>query len=69
MTIHPDPDNEVDRKLRVEVGGVIMCTANGRPEPTYNWYNEDNSLVIPGQVLTITRNMVRLILDLHIIKL
>jgi len=57
--IYPDPENEADRKIRIDVGEQINCTASGRPAPSYYWYSEDGSDVVPGQFLEIKSNMVK----------
>lgn len=57
VMIHPDPDNAVGGKINVDIGDQINCTASGRPAPTYYWYSDDGSDIIPGQFLEIRENM------------
>ena len=47
ITIQPNPDNAPGGILEMSVGEFINCSADGRPEPTYNWTCDDGQ-VIPG---------------------
>lgn len=47
MTIQPNPDDAPDGILQMTVGEFINCSADGRPEPNYNWTCDDGQ-VIPG---------------------
>ena len=49
---------EGDGKIRVEVGEQVNCTASGRPEPDYIWYNEEDYIIVTGPDLAITHSMV-----------
>ena len=52
-------DAQTDKAAILDVGDIILCIAQGRPEPTYKWYKENTSDVIEGPDLTVTDTMVR----------
>ena len=48
MTITPNPDDAPGGILQMSVGELIICSADGRPEPTYNWTCDDGQ-IMPGK--------------------
>jgi hypothetical protein len=44
--------------MRVEVGSIINCTADGRPLPTFYWQNQETGVNLPGRSLRIDARMV-----------
>ena len=46
------------RQSSYQPGDRILCSAEGNPEPLYQWTDLDNGTVIEGDVLIITEDMV-----------
>ena len=57
MTITPNPDDAPVGILQMSVGEFINCSADGRPEPTYNWTCDDGK-IMPGKTFLAVYNFI-----------
>lgn len=51
------PPSSAEAPASVPVDGTINCTANGRPPPTIEWYDETGNLLSPWSELLVTEEM------------